>query len=216
LGVLLIFNYCVGVSLQRVEFLREPLYGLVVRFFHVLGGRFFFLFIYIHLFRGVWFLRSVVVNIWLRGGLLLIGFIGVAFLGYVLPFGQMSFWGAMVIINFISVIPLVGGFMVEWLWGGFLVMESTVKLFLVFHVVAPMLLGVGIFVHLMGIHFYGSSDVKKGGSFKVLFYNKFILKDWQVLIFCVLFIFYCFYGAIEEDNFFIIDLVSSPLHIKPE
>jgi quinol-cytochrome oxidoreductase complex cytochrome b subunit len=92
----------------------------------------------------------------------------------------------------------------------------TLKLFLVFHVVLPLVLGVGIVLHLVVIHLFGSSYIKIGGTNKVIFYNKFVFKDLVVLVFWLWLFFINSYGFMEEDNFMLVDLISSPLHIKPE
>jgi len=133
-GILLLLYYGTDFAFFEVELFRWGVIGgELLRGFHVLFGSVFFILIYFHVFRGIWVRRFRLFTIWIGGFVLLIGFIGVAFLGYVLPFGQISFWGAIVIINFIRVIPLFGGGLVEWVWGGYLVNLLTLKLFLVFH-----------------------------------------------------------------------------------
>jgi len=145
---------------------------------------------------------------------------GVAFFGYVLPWGQMSFWGAAVITNFFRVIPFIGRKMVIWVWGDLIVRKTTLKFFYTLHFIVPLLARLVILVHLMFLHIFGSSrgDMKfSNQERKILFFPNFFSKD--SLIF-VVFIFWLFisgiYFLMEEENFVVVDIVSSPIHIKPE
>jgi len=150
--------------------------------------------------------------------LLFLFLMGISFLGYVLPWGQISFWGAAVITNFFRVVPLVGEEIVFWVWGGYLVGVPTLKFFFILHFFLPLLLFLIVVWHLILIHIFGSF---RGLGFniriKLVFFSKFFLKD--SLIFSVLeslFFFISYIFIVEEENFLSVDVVSSPLHIKPE
>jgi len=130
----------------------------------------------------------------------------------------MSFWGAAVITNFLRVMPRVGERLVFWVWGGYLVGEGTLKCFLFLHFFLGLFLSVLILNHLLILHFFGSSSLLFVGrnALKVVFFPKFLAKD-GILVLGVGVIFGAdFYIFLEEENFLAVDLVSSPLHIKPE
>jgi len=143
----------------------------------------------------------------------------ISFLGYVLPWGQISFWGAAVITNFFSVLPWVGERVVFWVWGGFIVGGGTLKLFFILHFIFPFLCLVIIVWHLVLLHIFGSSRSGLGAmlSVKTVFFRKFFLKDRLILVVVEIGTFYvAFMFLVEEENFLEVDIVSSPLHIKPE
>jgi len=150
--------------------------------------------------------------------LFFIVFMIISFLGYVLPWGQISFWGAAVISNFFRVIPYIGRGLVFWLWGEFLVGVFTLKLFLFGHFFLSLLSVVFIINHLVSLHLTGSSSKLLVSSMilKTVFFPKYIIKDYLVGLILIYLIVLNFYLLVEEENFLEIDLVASPLHIKPE
>jgi len=178
---------------------------------------FFFWYIFIY-FGGCFFFRLKYFLLWFSGWVLFVLFIGVAFLGYVLPWGQISFWGAAVITNFLSVVPYVGNNLVFWVWGDLIVSGFTLKFFYTAHFLLPLFCRVFILAHLILLHFFSSSGVlfSSNLSFKCSFFSKFLIKDFAAGVFLLLMMFFSLYIVLEEENFLLVDIVSSPLHIKPE
>jgi len=196
---------------------RSNKFGGEVRLIHSIMVNLLFCILFFHIFRGMYYGSMKNVSLWFSGWILFLLFIGVAFFGYVLPWGQISFWGAAVIINFIRVLPVLGDRVVYWLWGGFLVGGATLKFFLCFHFILPFGAAVVIILHLILLHYTGSVFLGRAVFNKTLFFQKFLVKD--IVIMCGLFFSFVFILPLfwmEEENFLIVDLISSPLHIKPE
>jgi len=130
----------------------------------------------------------------------------------------MSFWGAAVIRNFLRIFPYIGDLLVFWLWGGFLVGERTLKLFLLGHFFVSLLIFVLILNHLISLHVEGSMNklLITRQQIKTIFFPKFIVKDFCILLLFLIFFVFDFFCFVEEENFFAVDLVASHLHIKPE
>jgi len=193
-------------------------FGGSFRFFHRGLVSLIFLVLYIHIFRRIFYsLKNF--TVWRRGARLFLVLMLISFLGYVLPWGQISFWGAAVITNFFSVLPWVGERVVFWVWGGFIVGGGTLKLFFILHFIFPFLCLVIIVWHLVLLHIFGSSRSGLGAmlSVKTVFFRKFFLKDRLILVVVEIGTFYvAFMFLVEEENFLEVDIVSSPLHIKPE
>jgi len=193
-------------------------FGGSFRFFHRGLVSLIFLVLYIHIFRRIFYsLKNF--TVWRRGARLFLVLMLISFLGYVLPWGQISFWGAAVITNFFSVLPWVGERVVFWVWGGFIVGGGTLKLFFILHFIFPFLCLVIIVWHLVLLHIFGSSRSGLGTmlSVKTVFFRKFFLKDRLILVVVEIGTFYvAFMFLVEEENFLEVDIVSSPLHIKPE
>lgn len=160
-----------------IDYMRINFNGFSFRFKHANGASFFLFFMFCHLFRGVYFLGYNKLHLWLSGCLILLLSIGASFLGYVLPFGQMSFWGATVIVNLLSVIPLVGGSICILAWGGFCVSYFTVKRFFTFHFLLPFVILVLVLGHLLLLHFYGSNSPNLSFH-RVGFFKLFFVKDF--------------------------------------
>jgi len=153
---------------------RQIVFMFEVRGFHINLVRFLFLALYFHMWRGLGMGLIYNVVAWRRGGSLFVVFIVISFLGYVLPWGQISFWGAAVISNFFRVIPYIGGGLVFWLWGEFLVGVFTLKLFLFGHFFLSLLSVIFIINHLVRLHLTGSSSKLLISSFllKTVFFSK--------------------------------------------
>lgn len=189
---------------------------------HITGASLFFMCAYTHVGRGIYYssyLRSIV---WASGTTLLLLLIGVAFLGYVLPWGQISYWGATVITNLLSAIPKLGDSIVKWIWGGFTVSNSTLNRFFVFHFILPFAILALIGIHLAFLHENGSNNplgLRRGTNI-IPFHPFFMLKDivgFLVLLACVRFISTLHPLLISDpQNFIKANPISTPTHIQPE
>ncbi len=193
-----------------------------MRFTHANGASIFFLLIYIHIFRGVFFKRYKLKKVWLVGNIIFLLSILTAFLGYVLPWGQIRFWAATVITNLVRAVPFIGQTLVEWLWGGFSVRTVTLNRFYSFHFLFPFILLVLFFAHLLFLHLSLSSNplgIKKRIDYTE-FHQFFTSKDFigVILIFLV-WIFFTFFFPnlfIDPENYIPSNPISTPTHIKPE
>ena len=197
-------------------------YGWLLRVVHANGASVFFFAVYCHVGRGIYFNRYFLSHTWFSGIAILFILIATAFLGYVLPWGQMSFWGATVITNLISAIPYVGQSAVYWLWGGFSVGNSTLTRFFTFHFILPLLVVVFVIGHLLSLHETGSRNPLGLNSNldKIPFHPYFSVKDilgW-VLILTGLFFICLFIPWVfgDSENFLIANPITTPVHIKPE
>jgi len=184
---------------------------------------FFFITVYIHIFRGIFYGSYINrIHLWGVGIVIFIAMMATAFMGYVLPWGQMSFWGATVITNLFSAIPGVGTIIVEWLWGGFSVDNATLNRFFSLHYLLPFIIAALVIIHLALLHEKGSTNpasVEKGGdyiSFYPYFYVKDLLGFFYFLFFFLTFI--CFYPNLlgHSDNYIPANPLVTPAHIVPE
>ena len=170
--------------------MRDVNYGWLLRIFHANGARIFFIRIYLHIRRGLYYRSYSQAHVWIRGTSILFILIATAFLGYVLPWGQISFWGATVITNLFSAIPWVGEDIVFWLWGGFAVRKPTLRRFFALHFFLPFVLAGVIIIHLLFLHVKGSRNplgIYRNYD-KVLFHPYFSWKDiLGIVIFLTLF-----------------------------
>jgi len=198
--------------------------GWIIRYLHANGASIFFIVVYCHILRGLYFGSYIQPRglLWMSGVLLLILMMATAFIGYVLPWGQMSFWGVTVITNFFSAIPYVGKSIVEWLWGGFSIGNPTLNRFFSFHYLFPFIIaGVSIF-HLSLLHIDGSNNPLgiKSTSNKINFYPYFYVKDlFAFFVLICLFLFLLFYYPNllgHSDNYIQSDSMKTPPHIVPE
>nr|YP_009443410.1 cytochrome b [Diaphorina lycii]ATR80194.1 cytochrome b [Diaphorina lycii] len=201
---------------------RDVNNGWMLRAIHSNGASFFFIFIYLHISRGIYFNSSQLSKTWTSGIIILFLTMGTAFLGYVLPWGQMSFWGATVITNLLSAIPYLGETMVTWLWGGFAVDNPTLTRFFTIHFLLPFILASLIMIHLVFLHESGSSNplgTPKNND-KIPFHPYFIIKDLlgysTFLIMFLMLIMYNPYMLNDPDNFIPANPLNTPLHIQPE
>jgi len=202
--------------------IRDVNYGWLLRIFHANGASFFFLFIYFHIGRGMYYGSYQFYKVWLRGSTIFLLSIATAFLGYVLPWGQISFWAATVITNLLSAVPYLGIILVEWVWGGFSVGNSTLTRFFAFHFILPFIILFLVLLHLLFLHKTGSSNpIGSNRSFdKILFHPYFLIKDlFGYFIWGLLFIYVCLlspYIFIDVENFIPSNPMVTPVHIQPE
>lgn len=202
--------------------IRDVNNGWAIRIIHANGARIFFIFVYMHLFRGIYYSRYKLKHVWLIGVTILLVIMAAAFLGYVLPWGQISFWGATVITNLFSVIPYLGDRVVAWLWGGFSVGGPTLRRFFGFHFLAPFILVGLVLIHLIFLHERGSSNPLglKRDTIKLKFNPYFIWKD--LLGFLLFFILFLILTTLnpwllgDRVNFVPANPLVTPPHIQPE
>lgn len=224
-GLLLAIQFSGDVFLSFdviIHIMRDINYGWLLRIIHANGARFFFLFIFIHIGRGLYYGSYRFIKTWLRGVTILLLSIATAFLGYVLPWGQISFWAATVITNLLSAIPYIGVGLVEWVWGGFSVGNPTLTRFFSFHFILPFIILFIVILHLVFLHESGSRNPLglNRNLDKIVFHPYFSLKD--IYGFIVLFLFYLFicfmrpYIFIDVENFINSNPIVTPVHIQPE
>ncbi len=228
-GIMLAMQYTPHVdhafdSVERI--MRDVNWGWLIRYIHMNGGSMFFIVVYIHIFRGLYYgsYKDPRELLWILGVVLFILMMATAFMGYVLPWGQMSFWGATVITNLFSAIPVVGDAIVTWLWGGFSVDNPTLNRFFSLHFLLPFaILGV-VILHIAAMHVSGSNNPKgiepKGPQDTVMFHPFMTAKDTVALIaFILVWAFFVFYAPNymgHPDNYIPADPFSTPAHIVPE
>lgn len=225
-GVFLSMHYTPHVDLAylSVEHICRDVHGgWLLRYTHSNGASVFFLLVYLHLFRGLYFTsyRGARNVVWVVGVALFIVMMATAFMGYVLPWGQMSLWAATVITSLFSAVPYCGSFIVEWLWGGFSVDNATLNRFFALHFVLPFLLAALALIHIASLHTVGSCNpLGLLSSDKVSFYPAFWCKDIFVwlLSFLLLFVFVFFFpNALgHSDNYIEANSLVTPPHIVPE
>lgn len=225
-GLFLRFHYCSNYELAFYSvrhIMRDVDLGWLVRIIHANGARFFFIRMYFHIARGIYYRRyRFSFYTWIIGVSIALVTMATAFLGYVLPWGQISFWGATVITNLFSAIPFLGRDIVVWLWGGFAVGGPTLSRFLGLHFILPIIISLIVIVHLFFLHQNGSSNplgVRRNQD-KIYFHSYFSLKDIVgfLLIFFffreIIFLFPWTLG--DTENFIIANPLLTPIHIQPE
>lgn len=210
-------------SFERVlHIIRNVNIGWLMRFIHINGASIFFIFVFLHITRGLLFSSFKLKETWITGVIILFMLIATAFLGYVLPWGQISFWGATVITNLISAIPYLGLIIVEWLWGGFSVDNPTLSRFFSLHFLLPFILAMLILIHITILHSTGSTNplgIKRNLD-KIFFHPFFSSKDLLgVILVLLLFSLVCFiypYILGDPENFNPANPINTPIHIQPE
>nr|AAF29905.1 cytochrome b [Microtus longicaudus] len=201
---------------------RDVNYGWLIRYMHANGASMFFICLFLHVGRGVYYGSYNMIETWNMGIILLFAVMATAFMGYVLPWGQMSFWGATVITNLLSAIPYVGTTLVEWIWGGFSVDKATLTRFFAFHFILPFIITALVLVHLLFLHETGSNNPTglNSDADKIPFHPYFTVKDLLgVLILLMVFmILTLFFPDIlgDPDNYTPANPLNTPPHIKPE
>nr|YP_010320623.1 cytochrome b [Myra affinis]UJP67367.1 cytochrome b [Myra affinis] len=201
---------------------RDVNYGWLLRTVHANGASFFFICMYLHIGRGMYFGSYMIFHAWMVGVLMLFLVMATAFLGYVLPWGQMSFWGATVITNLFSAIPFVGTDLVQWIWGGFSVDNSTLTRFFSFHFVLPFIVAAFTLIHILFLHQSGANNPLGISSQldKLPFHPYFTFKDIVgfVVMLTLLFLLSLIspYMLGDPDNFIPANPLSTPAHIQPE
>nr|UZT67484.1 cytochrome b [Ganaspini sp. ZJUH 20220007] len=224
-GLFLSMHYIASVDMafdSVVNIIHDVNYGWLMRLIHMNGASFFFMCMFMHIGRGMYFNSYYLKYTWLSGGMLFLITMGTAFLGYVLPWGQMSFWGATVITNLVSAVPMIGNEIVVWLWGGFSVGGATLNRFYSFHFILPFLILLIVMLHLMSLHITGSSNPLGVNSnlYKITFHSYFSIKDMQMfLVMILLLLMLCClnpYVLGDPENFSIANSMVTPIHIQPE
>lgn len=224
-GLFLAIHYARDVSLafDRVIYIsRDVNFGWLLRIIHANGASFFFICLYIHVGRGIYYDSFIFIETWVVGVLILFIVMGTAFLGYVLPWGQMSFWGATVITNLLSAIPYIGLDLVQWVWGGFSVDNATLTRFFSLHFLLPFIVSALVIIHLLFLHQSGSNNPigVNSNSDKISFHPFFSIKDLLgVIIIIRVLIILCLINPFllgDCENFISANPLVTPAHIQPE
>lgn len=226
-GVFLAMHYAahVDVAFASIEhIMRDVNYGWLMRYAHANGASMFFVLVYIHMYRGLYYgsYMHPREHLWMSGVLLFILMMATAFLGYVLPWGQMSLWGATVITCLFSAIPYIGESITYWLWGGFSVSNATLNRFFSLHYLIPFLIAAVACVHLALLHVNGSNNPLgvDAGDTRIAFYPYFYVKDlFSFVLFMIVFSGFIFFAPNllnHPDNYNMANALITPPHIVPE
>lgn len=228
-GIVLAMSYATTTtdafsSVERI--MRDVNHGWLLRYLHANGASFFFIAVYIHIFRGMYYgsYKQPRELLWILGVLIFLLMMATAFMGYVLPWGQMSFWGATVITNLFSAIPLVGDSIVTLLWGGFSVDNPTLNRFFALHYLFPFLIVAVVFLHVWALHVTGSNNPlgiePKGKQDTLPFHPYYTMKDsFGVVVFLLVFAGFVFFAPNymgHPDNYIPANPMVTPAHIVPE
>nr|YP_010976957.1 cytochrome b [Thaumaglossa rufocapillata]WNZ33700.1 cytochrome b [Thaumaglossa rufocapillata] len=224
-GLFLAMHYSPSVEMafnSVAHISRDVNFGWLLRTIHANGASMFFICIYLHVGRGMYYGSHSLTLTWSIGVVILFSVMGTAFMGYVLPWGQMSFWGATVITNLLSAIPYLGQTIVQWIWGGFAVDNATLNRFFAIHFMLPFVVSALVMIHLLFLHQTGSNNPLGTNSNleKIPFHPYFSLKDSVGFIITV---FLLTILALKEpymlgdpDNFVPANPLVTPIHIQPE
>nr|AVV61629.1 cytochrome b [Orybina plangonalis] len=224
-GLFLTMYYTANIELAfySVNYIcRNVNYGWLIRTLHANGASFFFICIYIHIGRGIYYESFNYKYTWMIGVIILFLLMATAFMGYVLPWGQMSFWGATVITNLLSAIPYLGSMLVNWIWGGFAVNNATLTRFYTFHFLLPFIIMMMTIIHLLFLHMTGSNNPLGINSNldKIPFHPFFTFKDligFIILMFLLIMLTLTNpYLLGDPDNFIPANPLVTPVHIQPE
>nr|ABV29366.1 cytochrome b [Giraffa tippelskirchi]WNH35411.1 cytochrome b [Giraffa tippelskirchi tippelskirchi]WNH35437.1 cytochrome b [Giraffa tippelskirchi tippelskirchi]WNH35463.1 cytochrome b [Giraffa tippelskirchi tippelskirchi]WNH35489.1 cytochrome b [Giraffa tippelskirchi tippelskirchi] len=201
---------------------RDVNYGWIIRYMHANGASMFFICLFMHMGRGLYYGSYTFLETWNVGMILLFTVMATAFMGYVLPWGQMSFWGATVITNLLSAIPYIGTNLVEWIWGGFSVDKATLTRFFAFHFILPFIIAALTMVHLLFLHETGSNNPMgiPSDMDKIPFHPYYTIKDilGALLLILTLMLLVLFTPDLlgDPDNYTPANPLNTPPHIKPE
>jgi ubiquinol-cytochrome c reductase cytochrome b subunit len=224
-GIFLAMHYCPDVDLafsSVAHITRDVNYGFILRYLHANGASMFFFCVYLHIGKGIYYGGYTKIIVWNVGVFLFLLMIVTSFIGYVLPWGQMSFWAATVITNLLSAIPYIGDDIVRWVWGGFSVSNATLNRFFSLHYLLPFVLVGLVLVHLIALHEDGSNNPVgiRSDIDKVPFHYYFALKDlYGVMVLMAVLIILVFifpYWLGDAENFKQANPLVTPVHIKPE
>nr|YP_010692481.1 cytochrome b [Pareronia hippia]WBV74634.1 cytochrome b [Pareronia hippia] len=224
-GLFLTMYYCANIEFAffSVNYIcRNVNYGWFIRTLHANGASFFFICIYIHIGRNIYYESFNFIYTWMVGIIILFLLMMTAFMGYVLPWGQMSFWGATVITNLLSAIPYLGTSLVNWIWGGFAVDNPTLTRFYTFHFLLPFIILMMTMIHLLFLHQTGSNNPLGINSNldKIPFHPYFTFKDligFIILLFILTILTLTNpYILSDPDNFIPANPLVTPIHIQPE
>jgi ubiquinol-cytochrome c reductase cytochrome b subunit len=211
-------------SVERI--MRDVNYGWLLRYVHANGASMFFIVVYVHIWRGLWYgsYKAPRELLWILGVVIFLLMMATAFMGYVLPWGQMSFWGATVITNLFSALPLVGDPIVTWLWGGFSVDNPTLNRFFSLHYLLPFVIVGVVFLHIAALHITGSNNPlgidPKGPQDTLPFHPYYTAKDSVgLVVYFIVFAFLVFFMPNylgHADNYIPANPLVTPTHIVPE
>nr|YP_010371619.1 cytochrome b [Sphegina sp.]UOW81247.1 cytochrome b [Sphegina sp.] len=224
-GLFLAMHYTADITMafNSVDHIcRNVNYGWLLRTLHANGASFFFICIYMHIGRGMYYGSYLFTPTWLSGTIILFLVMATAFMGYVLPWGQMSFWGATVITNLLSAIPYLGVDLVQWIWGGFAVDNATLTRFFTFHFILPFIVLAMVMIHLLFLHQTGSNNPigLNSNLDKIPFHPYFSYKDITgflvLLMLLTLLTLWNPYLLGDPDNFIPANPLVTPIHIQPE
>ena len=228
-GIVLAMHYnpsAEGAFASIEHIMRNVNYGWLIRYAHMNGASFFFIVVYIHIFRGLYYgsYKSPRELLWWFGLIILLLMMATAFMGYVLPWGQMSFWAATVITNLFSAIPVIGDGIVNWLLGGFAVDDALLKRFYALHYLFPFLIVGFVILHISALHTHGSNNplgIDSGGpQDSISFHPYYTIKDLFGLSFVLTIFFLVVFYAPDylghPDNYIPADSLKTPAHIVPE
>ena len=228
-GIVLVMHYTpnTGMAFASVEhIMRDVNYGWLLRYMHANGASMFFVAVYIHIFRGMYYgsYKDPREVLWMLGVFIFIAMMATAFMGYVLPWGQMSFWGAKVITNLFSAIPYVGDPIVTWLWGGFNVDNPTLNRFFSLHYLLPFVLAALVFLHIWALHVPGNNNPTgvevKSDADTLPFHPYYTMKDlFAIMLFLMVMFAFVFFAPNymgHADNYIEANPLVTPTHIVPE
>ncbi len=228
-GIILVMHYTphTAMAFNSVEsIMRDVNYGWLMRYLHMNGASMFFIAVYVHMFRGMYYgsYKAPREVLWMIGVIIYLIMMATAFMGYVLPWGQMSFWGAKVITNLFSAIPFVGKSVTTWLWGGYSVDNPTLNRFFSLHYLLPFVLAGVVVLHIWALHVPGNNNPTgvsvKSGQDTVPFHPYYTMKDgFAIVVFFILYALFVFYGPNylgDPVNYVEANPLSTPAHIKPE
>uniref|UniRef100_E7E901 Cytochrome b n=2 Tax=Hylobates agilis TaxID=9579 RepID=E7E901_HYLAG len=201
---------------------RDVNYGWIIRYLHANGASMFFICLFLHIGRGLYYGSFLYLETWNIGIILLLATMATAFMGYVLPWGQMSFWGATVITNLLSAVPYIGTNLVQWVWGGYSVDNATLTRFFTFHFILPFIITALAALHLLFLHETGSNNPLgiSSQSDKITFHPYYTIKD-VLGLFLLLLMLMCLVLFSPDllgdpDNYTQANPLNTPPHIKPE
>nr|YP_009116281.1 cytochrome b [Pseudocarcharias kamoharai]AJD22634.1 cytochrome b [Pseudocarcharias kamoharai]WNH23206.1 cytochrome b [Pseudocarcharias kamoharai] len=224
-GLFLAMHYTADISMafsSVIHICRDVNYGWLIRNIHANGASLFFICVYLHIARGLYYGSYLYKETWNIGVILLFLLMATAFVGYVLPWGQMSFWGATVITNLLSAFPYIGNMLVQWIWGGFSVDNATLTRFFAFHFLLPFLISALAMIHILFLHETGSNNPMGLNSDmdKISFHPYFSYKDALgfFIMIMILGILALFLPNLlgDAENFIPANPLVTPPHIKPE
>jgi ubiquinol-cytochrome c reductase cytochrome b/c1 subunit len=228
-GIILVMHYTphVDMAFNSVEhIMRDVNYGWLIRYLHANGASMFFIAVYIHMFRGMYYgsYKAPREVLWMIGVIIYLIMMATAFMGYVLPWGQMSFWGAKVITNLFSAIPFVGESITTWLWGGFSVDNPTLNRFFSLHYLLPFVLAGVVGLHIWALHVPGNNNPTgvsvKSGQDTIPFHPYYTMKDgFAIVVFFIFYALWVFYGPNylgHAVNYEPANSLVTPAHIVPE